>query len=143
MLAPDAYDALRAVYERSYAGPEALMGLLGRFAGRPLIGYFQDAYRDPTYFARSRYGQLLAGAETYRQMFKAPVRMFYGTRDEAIKEMVGQLPAAYQAALIGNEAELDQNRVSAEKVTGADHRRTFISAAPAAKQWMDGLKAKP
>jgi hypothetical protein len=55
--------------------------------------------------------------------------------------MVGQLPAAYQAVLIGNEADLVENRVIAEKVAGSDHRRTFISAAPFAKAWMDGLVA--
>jgi hypothetical protein len=55
--------------------------------------------------------------------------------------MVGQLPAAYQAVLIGNEADLPENRVIAEKVVGSDHRRTFISAAPFAKAWMDGLVA--
>lgn len=141
VLAADAYDALKAIYDRSYAGPEALPGLLGKFAGRPLLDYFQPAYRDPVYFAQSRYGQLLAQAETYRQMFKAPVRTYYGTRDEAIKEMVGELPAAYQAALIGNAADLEDNRVTAEKVVGSDHRRTFISAAALAKPWMDGLAA--
>jgi pimeloyl-ACP methyl ester carboxylesterase len=143
VLAADAYDALKSIYDRSYAGPDALMAMLKDFGQRPLLDYFQTQYRDPVYFAQSRYGQLLAQAETYRQMFKAPIKTFYGTRDEAIKEMVGQLPSAYQAVLIGNEADLRQNRVSAEKVVGADHRRTFISAAPAAKAWMDGLKTSP
>lgn len=143
VLAPDVHEALKSIYDRSYAGPEALMAMLGKFAERPLIDYFRPEYRDPVYFAKSRYGQLLAQAETYRRMFKAPVKMFYGTRDEVIKEMVGQLAAAYQSVLIGNEADLKQNRVSAEKVVGADHRRTFISAAPIAKAWMDDLAPAP
>lgn len=143
VLAPDVLDAMRSIYERSYAGPDALLAMLGKFAERPLLGYFRPEYSEPVYFAQSRYGQLLAQAETYRQMFKAPVKAFYGTRDEAIKEMVGQLPATYQSVLIGNEADLKQNRVSAEKVVGADHRRTFISGAPRAKAWMDGLVSAP
>jgi pimeloyl-ACP methyl ester carboxylesterase len=143
VLAPDVHDAMKSIYDRSYAGPDALTAMLEKFAGRPLLDYFRPEYRDPVYFAQSRYGQLLAQAETYRQMFKAPVKAFYGTRDEAIKEMVGRLPAAYQAALIGNADELTQNRVSAEKVVGADHRRTFISAAPISKAWMDGLVSAP
>jgi dienelactone hydrolase len=143
VLAPGTLDGLRAVYERSYDGPEALAAILQGFGARPLLGYFREEYRDPAYFAKSRYGRLLREAETYRQMLRTPVRVFYGTRDEAIKEMVGQLAASYQAVLIGNAAELAKNPVTAEAVPGADHRRTFISAAPLARTWMDGLRAAP
>ena len=141
VIAPDAYDKLRSIYDRSYGGPEGLMTLLGTFGERPLLGYFRDEYRDPAYFAASRYGQLLAEAETYRQLFKSPVRAFYGTQDEVVKEPIGQLSARYQGIMIGNEADPSQNTVVAEPVPGADHRRTFITAAPAAKAWMDELRA--
>lgn len=141
VIAPDAYDKLRSIYDRSYGGPEGLMTLLGTFGERPLLGYFRDEYRDPAYFAASRYGQLLAEAETYRQLFKSPVRAFYGTQDEVVKEPIGQLSARYQAIMIGNEADPSQNTVVAKPVPGADHRRTFITAAPAAKAWMDELRA--
>lgn len=141
VVAPDVYDDLRSIYERSYAGSEALQALLGRLAERPLVRYFRDEYRDPAFFARSRYGQLLAQAETYRQLFKAPVKSFYGTRDQVIKEMIGRLAADYQAVLVGDESDPSRQRFVAEKVTGGDHRRTFISAAPAAKVWMDTLGA--
>ena len=142
VIAPDAYDKLRSMYDRSYGGPEGLMALLGTFGDRPLLGYFRDEYRDPAYFAASRYGQLLAEAETYRQLFKSPVRAFYGTQDEVVKEPIGQLSATYQSIMIGNEADPSQSTVVAEPVPGADHRRTFITAAPTAKAWMDTLRAR-
>ena len=141
VIAPDAYDALRSIYERSYGGPEGLMALLGTFGERPLLSYFRNEYRDPAYFAASRYGQLLAEAETYRQLFKSPVRAYYGTQDEVVKEAIGRLSATYQAIMIGNDADASRNPVVAEAVLGADHRRTFITAAPAAKAWMDKLRA--
>jgi hypothetical protein len=117
------------------------MALLGTFGERPLLGYFRDEYRDPAYFAASRYGQLLADAETHRQLFKSPVRAYYGTQDEVVKEAIGRLSATYQAIMIGNDADASRNPVVAEAVPGADHRRTFITAAPAAKVWMDALRA--
>jgi len=143
VLAPDAHDALRAIYERSYGGPEKLLAQLEPFAGRPLLGYFRAEYRDPAYFAASRYGQLLAEAETYRQLFQSPVRAYYGTQDEVVKEAIGRLSATYQGIMIGADADPALNPVVAEAVPGADHRRTFITAAPAAKAWMDGIRAQP
>ena len=140
VLAPDAYDGLRSIYERSYDGPEGLVARLAAFGGRPLLGYFRAEYRDPAYFAASRYGQLLAEAETYRQLFRSPVRAYYGTRDEVVKEMIGRLSAAYQGIMIGDDSDPALNPVVAEAVPGADHRRTFITAAPAAKAWMDGIR---
>lgn len=142
VLDPDVYAELRSIYERSYAGPEALGAMLGRSADRPLISYFREEYRDPAYFAQSKYGRLLAQSETYRQFFKTPVRMYYGSRDEVIKESIGRLVADYQAVLVGNEDDLAKSHVVAERVAGADHRRTFISAAPAARVWMDELRSK-
>ncbi len=142
VLVPDAYEALKSVYTRSYAGPEGLMSLLVKFGKRPLIQYLRAEYRDPSYFAQSTYGRLLAQSETYRRMFKTPLKMFYGSRDEVIKEMIGRLGATYQGVLIGNESDLPRSNVTAVKVTGADHRRTFISAAPEARAWMDRMVAK-
>ena len=91
-------------------------------------------------FAISRYGQLLASTETYRQSFRAPMRMYYGSVDEVVKPMVGMLAAIYQAILIGNLADQSANTVAAIEVKGGTHRLTFIAAAPAAKAWMDGMR---
>jgi hypothetical protein len=44
--------------------------------------------------------------------------------------------------MIGNDADASRNTVVAEAVPGADHRRTFITAAPTAKAWMDTLRAR-
>ena len=54
--------------------------------------------------------------------------------------MIGRLSAAYQGIMIGDDSDPALNPVVAEAVPGADHRRTFITAAPAAKAWMDGIR---
>lgn len=139
-LDPAVYDDLKAIYQRSYKGQEGLLAILGRLGSRKLVDYLADDLRDPVRFGNSRYGQLLAQTETYRQTFTAPLRMFYGSADEVVKPMVGQLAAVYQAILIGNLSHQSQNLVSAQMVKGATHRLTFITAAPAARAWMDGLR---
>jgi pimeloyl-ACP methyl ester carboxylesterase len=143
VIAADAYDDLRSIYERTYAGPPALGALLQRYAERPLIDYFRPEYRDPAFFAQSKYGRLLQQSETLRQFFQTPLRTYYGTHDEAIKEIMGTLVAAYQHALIGNPGDLSQSRVEAVKVVGGDHRRTFVSAASLAKDWFAEFREAP
>ena len=66
--------------------------------------------------------------------------MYYGTVDEVVKPMIGQLAAIYQSILIGNLADQSANPVAAIAVKGGTHRLTFIAAAPAAKAWMDGMR---
>jgi hypothetical protein len=48
--------------------------------------------------------------------------------------------AAYQAVLIGNWSDQSKSNVNPINVKGGTHRLTFITAAPAAKAWMDGLR---
>lgn len=139
-LDPAVYDDMKAIYERSYKGQEGLQVILQRLSARSLKEYLQPELRDPVSFSASPYGQLLAAGETYRQGFRAPLRMFYGTNDEVIKTMNAQLPAIYQAILIGNLSDQSANPVTTEEVKGATHRLTLISAAPAAKAWLDGLR---
>ena len=139
-LDPAVYDDLKAIYERSYAGQEGLKAILERLGNRPVASYLKPELRDPVRFGNSTYGRLLAASETYRQNFVAPLRMFYGTQDEVVKPMIGQLAAIYQAILIGNLSDQSKNMVSAHAVNGGNHRLTFIQAAPAAKLWMDGLR---
>lgn len=142
VIRPDFYQDMQRIYNRSYAGPEELGALFGRIGTRPLLDYFQDQYRDPAYFASSRYGRLLAAAETYRQQFKSPIQMFYGTHDEVIKEAIGTLPAQYQNVLTVDRKNSDVQDIETIKVQGADHRLTFVTAAPTAKAWMDHLREK-
>jgi len=138
---PAVYDDMKAIYTRSFDGHEGLKAIFQRLGARPLVEYLKPELRDPVRFGNSDYGKLLAAAETYRQNFAAPLRMYYGTDDEVVKVMIGQLAAIYQAILIGNLADQSENKVSALAVTGGNHRLTFIQAAPAAKAWMDGLRA--
>ena len=139
-LDPAVYDDMKAIYERSYKGQEGLKAVMERLGNRPVADYLKPELRDPVRFAGSPYGELLARAETYRQSFRAPLRMYYGSVDEVVKPMIGQLAAIYQAILIGNLNDQSANQVSAISVKGGTHRLTFISAAPDAKTWMDGLR---
>ena len=102
--------------------------------------YLRPELRDPVMFAVSDYGRLLAQSETYRQTFRAPVQMYFGSHDEVVKQMIGVLMAAYQAVLIGNWSDQSENTVHPINVKGGTHRLTFITAAPAAKAWMDSLR---
>lgn len=139
-LDPAIYDDMKAIYTRSYKGQEGLKDIMTRLGSRSVADYMRPELRDSVAFANSPYGTLLARAETYRQSFRAPLRMYYGSADEVVKPMIGQLAAIYQAILIGNLAEQSANPISAIEVPGATHRLTFVSAAPAARAWMDGLR---
>ncbi len=139
-LDPAVHDDLKAIYERSYAGQDGLKTILERLGTRPVADYLKPELRNPVSFGNSAYARALAAAETYRQNFTTPLRMYYGTRDEVVKPMIGQLAAVYQAIIIGNLSDQSKNMVSALEVKGGNHRLTFIQAAPAAKAWMDGLR---
>lgn len=139
VLNPRHYDDLRSIYERSYADPEQFGGMLERLASTPLIEFLREEYRDPAYFANSAYGRRLAAAETFRQQFKSPVRMFCGTTDEAVRESVGAVARDYQRVLLGGTPDA-RNPIEVEPVEGGNHRLTFIAAVPVAKAWMDSLK---
>ncbi len=139
-LDPAVYDDMKAIYTRSYHGQEGLKAIMQRLGDRPLLDYLQPQLRDPVAFASSDFGKLLARNETYRQSFKAPLRMYYGSADEVVKPMIGQLAAIYQAILIGNLVDQSANQVSAIEVKGGTHRLTFVTAAAAAKAWIDGLR---
>lgn len=140
VLRPEYYDGLRSMYERTYADESALFGLMTKWAKVPLLDYFKAEYRDPAYFTNSTYGRLLAASETYRQPLRTPVRVYYGTNDEAIRERVGELAVRQQDALLGDPALSSRNPMSLHKVVGGNHRFTYLTAAPAAKAWMDGLR---
>lgn len=139
-LDPAVYDDMKAIYERSYEGQEGLKQIMERNASRGLLEYLKPELRDPVRFGNSEYGRLLASNETYRQTFRAPVRMYFGSHDEVVKQMIGVLMAAYQAVLIGNWSDQSKSNVNPINVKGGTHRLTFITAAPAAKAWMDGLR---
>lgn len=141
-LDPDVYDDMKAIYERSYEGQEGLEAIMARNAGRKLTDYLRPELRDPVRFGVSDYARLLAANETYRQSFAAPINMYFGSVDEVVKPMIGMLAAAYQAVLIGNLSDQSGNHLHPVDVKGGTHRLTFITAAPAAKDWMDSLRKR-
>jgi hypothetical protein len=107
---------------------------------QPLINYFKDEYKDPAFFANSAYGQLLRRNEAYQQLFKAPLKMYYGSRDEVIKEPIGTLASTHQMILMGTTGDERKSTVQTRRVAGADHRATFVTAAPEALGWIKQMK---
>lgn len=127
-------DDFRSIYDRkSY--PTRLMGLLQAWDGKAPLDYLRPEFRDPSFFSSSAYGQCLAKNGTYRHEFKTDIKMFYGSNDEVIRVGVARLGADYQEAMVAPSS----SRITPILVEGADHRLTFISAAPIAKAWMDSL----
>lgn len=140
VLHPRYYADLQSIYARSYGSTQHLMEMFQKFGRQPLINYFRNEYRNPSFFAKSEYGRLLRENETYRQLFKAPVKMYYGSMDEAIKESIGILAHSHQNTLMGNPDNETSNKIEAQRVPGANHRATFLTAAPDALAWFQSLK---
>ncbi len=140
VLNPLYYADLLSIYARSYGSTQNLIEIFHKFGRQPLINYFKNEYRNPSFFAKSEYGRLLRENETYRQLFKAPVRMYYGSMDEAVKESIGILAHNHQNALMGNPDNEGSNRIQAQRVPNANHRATFLTAAPEAMAWFQSLK---
>ena len=84
-------------------------------------------------------GRKIRDAKLYRQEFKTPLRMYYGSNDEVVRTRTGLLAAEYQETLVDTPDAPSSNRITPVLVEGGDHRLTFITAAPAAKMWMDSL----
>lgn len=140
VIHPRYYADLESIYKRSYGSPTNLLAMFQKFGNQPLIDYFKDEYKDPAFFANSAYGRLLRRNETYQQLFKTPLKMYYGSRDEVIKEQIGTLAHTYQKVLIGNTSDENKSTVQTRRVPGADHRATFITAAPDALNWIRKIK---
>ena len=140
VIDPRYFKAFKSIYERTYAGEAALFALLQQWEGIPLQEFFSPRYRDPSFFANSAYGKCLANGETYRQQFKADVRMYYGTVDEVVRDKVARLAGMYQDALATDKTLSDTSQISLFEIIGGDHRLTFVSAAAASKIWMDAFQ---
>ena len=135
---PNYFQGFKSIYERT-AYPEGFHSLLKQWEGTPNVNYLRPEFRDPAFFANSAYGKCLAANETYRQEFRTPIRMFYGSNDEVIRERIALLGSDYQETLVDTPYTPSSNTITPILVNGADHRFTFISAAPLAKAWMDNL----
>lgn len=143
-ISPKYYDTLKSIYERSYGtpqgNPEALRKILIELAGVPNIRFLREELRDPAKFAASDYGKCLAESETYRQEFKTPIRMYYGTSDEVIRVRVARLPYDYHLAMNSTPDAEAESKIKMFPVDGGTHRLTFINATHLAKPWIDRLR---
>jgi pimeloyl-ACP methyl ester carboxylesterase len=137
VLNPKYYDSFRKIYQRDYANFDELVKIFQSINPTPVPfkDYLRSEYADANYLLKSEYGQILLKEESYRQLFKAPVRMYYGTRDEVIAIPVGQLGAFYQTTM-GNYTTV------AIPVEGGSHRGTFLVAAAKSKGWFDRFNQK-
>ena len=133
VINPKYYELFRKLYQRDYkdsAEMEQVKKLLE--SAEPFKDYLSHDYADSGYLADSEFGKLLQQNESYRQIFKTPVKMYYGTHDEVIAVPVGKLASIYQKSL-GSKS------ISAISVEGGNHRGTFLSAVSESKKWFDEL----
>jgi hypothetical protein len=130
VLRPKYYQAFRKIYDRDYHSPAGLARIFKSLIEPrvPLLAYLRKPYQNPTYFADSTYGKLLAKSQTIRTMFLSPVRMYDGTDDEAIPVPLGKLAACYQAAMGSDSIHLVE-------VPGGSHRGTFLAAVSQSLPW--------
>lgn len=127
LFAPEYYELARKAYMREPFNPADIPTDL-----RKLL---RADYFDPTYFASSAYGRLVADTHAYRWIIATPTRNFYGEADEAISTGIGQLAATYQHAIgAGN------GKVQAISTGQTSHRGTFATAIPEWKKWFDGMR---
>ncbi len=127
LFAPEYYELARKAYMREPFNPADIPTDL-----RKLL---RADYFDPTYFASSAYGRLVAETHAYRWIIATPTRNFYGEADEAISTGIGQLAATYQHAIgAGND------KVQAVSTGQTSHRGTFATAIPEWKKWFDGMR---
>jgi Alpha/beta hydrolase family len=140
VIAPAHYTDLESIYKRSYGAPANLLAIFQKLGNRPLLEYFKEEYKDPAFFANSGYAHLLRRSEAYQQLNKTPLKMYYGSRDEVIKEPIATLASTYQKVLVGNTENDQKMTIQTQRIPGADHRATFVTAAPDALAWIHAIR---
>lgn len=135
VIRPEYYAALKKIYTRDYVNPDELAAIFGGLMQKRIafVGYLRDEYTDPAYLANSVYGKLLMGGETYRQLLRTPLKMYYGTEDEIIAMPIGKMAALYQHAMGNAAAEI-------QRVDGGNHRATFLTAVSLAPVWLEKFR---
>ncbi len=137
VLNPEHYALCQQLYERRFSTKAEEQRLLGALFDIPVKDLLREKYSDPSYFANSKYGQLLNGMQTYKAQFRTPLTMFWGTEDEAISMPVAKLPFVYQA-LMFNLRDI----ITIRRVQGGTHRGTFLTAVAGEKVLFDRLKGR-
>ncbi len=127
------YNDLRKIYERDYRGMDELKAIV-KSLPTDLKKLLNDKYSDPGYFVDSDYGKILTDMQTYRRVFKTPVKMYYGTLDEVIAIPIGKLASTYQKSM-GSQV------IVTEPVKSGDHHATFLTSVAREKEWFDKLQS--
>ena len=143
LFKPEYVPSIQKLYYRNYTNLEELQALILSLAryDEKSKGYvsdigmlLKDEYRDPSVFGLSEFGQLAAQSEAYRWHFKTPVKMYFGTLDEAVPPRVATLAADYQKAM-GNKRV-----VIAKPVPRANHRGAYVTAVSKQLPWFNSLR---
>lgn len=126
------YEGFRKLYDRDFHSHAELEGIFKSLVQPrvPLLAYLRKPYSSPAYFANSTYGKLLARSQAIRALFQSPVRMYYGSDDEAIPIPLGKLAGCYQRAMGSHSIHLVE-------VPGGSHRATFLTAVSQSLSWFN------
>ncbi len=129
------YRRFRKLYDRDFHSQAELQRIFQSLVQPrvPLLAYLRKPYTNPAYFADSAYGKFLARSQSFRVMCQSPVRMYYGSDDEAIPVALGTLAASYQRAM-GSHA------IHPVEVPGGTHRGTFLSAVSQSLAWFNKFR---
>ncbi len=125
------YDDLKKIYERDFKDQTELLDILNRIPIK-IKDILNDNYSNPSYFADSEYGKILASMQTYRRVFSTHVKMYYGDLDQVIFVPIGKLASSYQESM-------GSKTIDTEQVLAGDHHRTFLTAVAGQKKWFDTL----
>ncbi len=131
------YTLLKRIYDRDYRSRQARDRIYAAIGGSKtgLLQFLRRRYASPAVLADSTFGRLLARAETYREVFLSPVRMFYGTRDEVVPVALAKLAADYQEAM-------GSHMIRMIRVRGGNHRGTFLTAVSQSLAWFSALRRR-
>ncbi|UOA09552.1 alpha/beta fold hydrolase [Methylobacter sp. S3L5C] len=127
------YNDMRKIYERDYSGIDELKAIV-KSLPTDFKKLLNDKYSDPGYFVDSDYGKILSDMQTYRRVFKTPVKMYYGMLDEVIAIPIGKLASIYQKSM-GSQS------IVTEPVKSGDHHATFLTSVARQKEWFDKLQS--
>ena len=135
VLKPMYYKAFRKIYDRDYHSQAELQQIFKSLIEPrvPLLAYLRKPFQNPAYFAASTYGKFLARSQTIRVLFQSPVRMYYGSDDEAIPTPLGKLASCYQKSMGSDSIHLVE-------VPGGTHRGTFITAVSQSLSWFNHVQ---
>jgi hypothetical protein len=105
-----------------YKTLEERNGIIGQLvvAGKGnLKNLLNEQAADPSKFVLTDYGQGATRSQVYKQIFKTPTYLSYGTLDEVVAPAIGQLAYTLQQAM-------GSNSISLHSVEYGNHRGTWM-----------------